>query len=244
MDPPRLLAAFDTADQYLAAHDEQIAAGGLLVRGAALPAGAPVSDCSLLVRIAGEDVAEVQAKLASVTPGLGVTVIFLAQPVPLLELARRLRAPEPTQEPVDEAAAEPTMPAAEPRPAHHGPTYPERMRTAASGDREQRMNLLRDPNKQLHAMVLKNPRIGLEEVLFAARLGTLAPEALKLIAEHAEWGQNPSVAVALVRNPKTPIPVALKLLPRLPAAELKAIAKSQGRAQLVQAARRQVSSLR
>jgi len=189
-------------------------------------------------------VAEVPAKLASVTPGLGVTVIFLSQPLPLLELARRLRAPEAAPEPEDEAADGSSAPAGEPKPMHQGPTYPERMRTAASGDREQRMHLLRDPNKQLHAMVLKNPRIGLEEVLFAARLGTLAPEALKQIAEHPEWGQNPSVALALVRNPKTPIPVALKLLPRLPAAELRAIAKSQGRAQIVQAARRQVASLR
>jgi hypothetical protein len=87
---------------------------------------------------------------------------------------------------------------------------------------------------------MKNPRIGLEEVLWAAKLTTLNPEALKVIAEHPEWGQNPGVAAALVRNPKTPVPVALKLMPRLPVSELRALARSQGRPQIVQAAKKRL----
>jgi len=114
----------------------------------------------------------------------------------------------------------------------------EKMALASSCDRDLRFQFLRDPNKQLHLLVMKNPRIGLEEVVWAAKLNTINPEALKVIAEHPEWGQNPQIATALVRNPKTPFPVALKLVPRLPAAELKAIARSQGRPQIVQAAKK------
>src|SRR5205807_3282397 len=114
----------------------------------------------------------------------------------------------------------------------------EKMALAMSCDRELRFQLLRDPNKALHPLVLKNPRIGLEEVIWAARLTTINPEALKVVAEHPEWGQNPGVAAALVRNPKTPVAVAVKLVSRLPVSELKILARSQGRPQIVQAAKR------
>jgi hypothetical protein len=212
----QLVADFASAEDYLAVHDQEIAFGGLFVRGAELPAGTALGDCTLLVRIAGADEAEQPARLASATLGQGVTVLFLQEPKELLALASRLREPKP-------------------RP---GVTVAEKMALALSGDRNARFQLLRDPNKQLHPLVLKNPRVGLEEVQWAAKLTTLNPEALKIIAEHPEWGQNATVAAALVRNPKTPVPVALKLMPRLPVSELRAIAKSQGRPQIVQAAKK------
>jgi hypothetical protein len=143
-------------------------------------------------------------------------VIFPGKPAPLDALAARLRGP----------------------PRKETLSMPEKMSLAMSGDRELRFQLLRDPNKQLHPMVLKNPRIGIEEVQWAARLTTLNPEALKLIADHPEWGQNATVAGALVRNPKTPLASALKLVPRLPTSDLRALAKSQGRPQIIQAAKK------
>jgi hypothetical protein len=213
----RLIAEFATAEDYLATHEQEVAAGGLFVRGAELPAGTAMGECTLVVRIAGAEAAEAPARLASATPGQGVTVLFLQEPKALFALAERLKAPKKGRETL---------------------TIQEKMALALSGDREVRFQLLRDPNKQLHPLVLRNPRIGLEEVHWAAKLTTLNPEALKLIADHPEWGQSATVAAALVRNPKTPIPVALKLMPRLAHTELKAIAKSQGRPQIVQAAKK------
>jgi hypothetical protein len=212
----KVVAEFPTVEDYLAVHEQEVAAGGLFVRSAELPAGTALGECTLVVRIAGADAAEATARLASATPGQGVTVLFLKEPKALLDLAARLKGPKPRE----------TL------------SLQEKMALAMSGDRELRFQLLRDPNKQLHPLVLKNPRIGLEEVHWAAKLTTINPEALKVIADHPEWGQNASVAAALVRNPKTPIPVALKLVPRLPHAELKMIAKSQGRPQIVQAAKK------
>lgn len=121
-----------------------------------------------------------------------------------------------------------------------GPT--QKMRLALSGSREERLALLRDINKMLHLYVLKNPRIQLDEVQFAARSSNLAPEALKFIAEHVEWGQNPQVCAALVRNPKTPMDTALRVLDRVPESELRNLARGGGRAPLVQAARRKLIS--
>jgi hypothetical protein len=212
----KLVAEFATPADYLAVHEQEIAAGGLLVRGAEIPAGTPLTGCTLQIRIAGADAAQTEARLAAATPGVGVMVLFPSEPAALNALAARLRGPPPKQ----------------------AMTLQEKMHLASSCDRELRFQLLRDPNKQLHALVLKNPRIGLEEVQWAAKLTTLNPDALKLIADHPEWGQNAGIAAALVRNPKTPIPVAVKLVPRLATAELRALARSQGRPQIVQAAKR------
>lgn len=212
----KLVAEFATPADYLATHEQEIAEGGLLVRGAELPPGTALVDCTLQIRIAGADAAETPARLAAATPGVGVMVIFPAEPAALNALASRLRGPPPKE----------TL------------SLQEKMHLASSCDRELRFQLLRDPNKQLHLMVLKNPRITLEEVQWAAKLTTLNPEGLKFIGDHLEWGQNATIAAALVRNPRTPIPVALKLVPRLAVADLRALARSQGRPQIVHAAKK------
>jgi hypothetical protein len=219
----RLVAKFETAEEFLAVYEQEVAAGGLLVRGAELPPGTPLADCTVAVSIEGSEVAEAQARLAGSAPGHGVMVL-LSETGPLQALAARLRGPAPKRREV--------LP------------LQEKMALAISADRETRMQLLRDVNKQLHPMVLKNPRITLEEVQWAARLVTLNPEALKMIAEHMEWGQNAGVIAALVRNPRTPLGSAVKLVPRLPTAELRALAKSQGKPQIVQAAKKRLLSER
>jgi len=218
MSKPKVVAEYATAEEFLAAHDEEISAGGLLVRGAELPEGASLSDCTLSVRIAGKDAAELPARLAAAWPE-GLTVL-LPDAAPLDALATRLRGHTPRRPEVL--------------------SLQEKLQLAASCDRELRLRLLRDPNKQLHPLVLRNPRIGLEEVQWAAKLTTLNPDALKLIGDHPEWGQHAAIATALVRNPKTPLPMALRLVARLPLSELRALAKSQVRPQVVQAAKKQL----
>jgi hypothetical protein len=86
--------------------------------------------------------------------------------------------------------------------------------------------------------VLRNPRIGIDEVQAAAKLNSLSPEALKAISEHPEWGQSSVICAALVRNPKTPMAIALRLLSRVPLNDVRAIAKGAGRQQIVLAARK------
>jgi hypothetical protein len=284
-----LVARFAAAADYLAAHKAEVVHGGLLVRGASLPPGTPLGDCTLRVEIAGVAPVECPARLGGATPGMGVLVLFAGPPAPLLALAARLEAGEApleelppeallAEDPGSEAALEALLDSLpvdqvqddaaveeEPPDLRAGPattasraataskqaaairqretlSLPDKMRLATSGDREVRFALLRDPSKQLHPMVLKNPRIGIDEVLWAAKLNSINPDALKVIAEHPEWGKNPTIAAAVVRNPKTPVPVALKLLPRLHLSEVRALAKSQGRPQIIAAARKVVAA--
>ncbi|HEX8822078.1 MAG TPA: hypothetical protein VF794_19280 [Archangium sp.] len=246
MSAPRLVAEFASAEDFLGGYEREMSKGGLLVRGAALPPGAALGPCVLAVSVAGQAPVEVQAQLAAAVPGVGVAVMFPAgPPAPLVALAERLRAP-PAQGPAEE---EPEPDAEEPPSPAHNPlmsarlaamTVTEKMQLALSGDREARAYLLRDTNKALHVYVLRNPRLGLDEVIYAAKMSSLSPDALKLIAEHREWGVNSTVCTALARNPRTPVPLVLKLLPRVPLQEVRVIAKGQGRAPIVQAARKLV----
>ena len=230
----RLLAEFGTAEEYLAAHDEEVSVGGLFLKGASLEGNATPSACTVVVRIDGEEVAEQEARLAFATPGVGVAVVFVGPPAALDALAARLR--EPEAEPELGAGDGIQQNSTRQRLAQLSPS--QKMALALQCGREERHHLLRDNNKVLHAYVLRNPRIGIDEVQAAAKLNTLSPEALKVISEHPEWGQNPAICAALVRNPKTPMAIALHLLPRIPLNDVRAIAKGAGRQQIVLAARK------
>jgi hypothetical protein len=120
-------------------------------------------------------------------------------------------------------------------------TVNEKMQMALTGTRDERAGILRDTNKSLHLFVLKNPRIGLDEVQSAAKAPNTSPDALKFIAEHREWGGNAQVSASLVRNPKTPMPLAMRALDRVTMSDLKAIAKGGARDQLVHAARKKLA---
>jgi len=191
-----------------------------------------MSDCTLVVRIGGEEVAEEQAKLAFATPGVGVAVFFPAPPAALDALATRLRAPEA------ELGGDAGVQHNSARQRLAELSGAQKMAFALQCGREERFHLLRDNNKTLHAQVLRNPRIGIDEVQAAAKLPSLSPEALKAIADHPEWGQNAAVCTALVRNARTPMPIALRLLPRVPEREVRAIAKGAARQPIVDAARK------
>ncbi len=102
----------------------------------------------------------------------------------------------------------------------------QRMHLAAHGDRTARLILLKDANKTIQTFVLQNPHITIDEVRYLAAFRQASPEALQMIAGHREWSQNAGVIAALVRNPKTPLGVAVRLLDRLAQTELRRIAKS------------------
>lgn len=115
-------------------------------------------------------------------------------------------------------------------------------RTAAlHGRKEMRLLLVRDHNKSIHPFVVKNPAIALDEVEQIARMTGVNPEVLHAIAQNREWTRSANVVRHLIKNPKTPMPDALALLDKLPAAELKAIAKSGNvRGAIQMAARKRV----
>ena len=228
MAPPLFRASYPDAATLVA--ELKSSGSGLLIRGASLEQPEAMSACRVRVEITGAAPWEVDARVAAVVPGVGVAVLF-DDPGAVAQLAE-----SPPAGANDEEQAQ--GPLSERLKAMNAT---EKMQLALSGSRDERMALLRDFNKTLHVYVLKNPRIGLDEIQYAAKQPNLSPDALKLIAEHREWGLSPGVCTSLVRNPKTPLPLALRLIDRLPPAEVRALAKGGARDQVVHAARRKVT---
>jgi hypothetical protein len=244
MSPPRLVAAFESVESFLQVFEAEIASGGLLVRGASLAPGAALGDCTVEVQLPGQPPITALAQLAAVVPGVGVAVMFPGgRPSALVELAERLRGGQADSEAEGGAPEEEQARPTGSLPARlKAMSVTEKMQLALTAERDLRNLLLRDTNKALHLYVLRNPRIGLDEVTAAAKMATLSGEAIKFIAEHRDWSMNPSVCASLARNPQVPVPMVLKLLPRIPPQDLRAIAKGVGRAPIVQAARKLLSS--
>jgi hypothetical protein len=114
----------------------------------------------------------------------------------------------------------------------------QKIQLALHGDKPQRMAILREQNKMLHSYVLRNPQLQLDEVVFIARMTTIAPDLLAFIASRREWAERPEIASALVRNPKTPVPLAVRMLDRLGGPELRQLAKQSNVREAIQRAAR------
>ncbi|HEX5965997.1 MAG TPA: hypothetical protein VFY51_08695, partial [Pyrinomonadaceae bacterium] len=90
----------------------------------------------------------------------------------------------------------------------------DRMKLAMKGDREARGILIRDSNKLVCSAVVKNPRVTEQEVENISAMRTVAAEVLRLIAMNRSWARSYTIIHNLARNPRTPIPTAMNILPR------------------------------
>jgi hypothetical protein len=91
----------------------------------------------------------------------------------------------------------------------------ERIKVAMHGSREERSILVRDPNRLVSSAVLSSPKLTESEVEVIARMTNVSDEVLRIVGHNRTWTKTYGVIAALTRNPKTPIGVALTLLPRL-----------------------------
>lgn len=97
----------------------------------------------------------------------------------------------------------------------------ERIQLAMKGGREERMLLVRDPNKIVQRGVLQSPRLTDTEVEAFAGMANLSDEVLRNIAMNRNFMKNYVVVKNLTKNPKTPLDISLRLIQRLTATDLK-----------------------
>ena len=100
-------------------------------------------------------------------------------------------------------------------------TVAERMKVALQGSREERSVLIRDPNRLVSSAVLASPKLTESEVEAIARMTSVTDEVLRIVGTSREWTKHYTVISALTRNPKTPVGVALTLMPRLVERDIK-----------------------
>jgi hypothetical protein len=100
-------------------------------------------------------------------------------------------------------------------------TVLERLTLALKGGREERMALIKDPNKMVQRCVLQSPRLTEQEVEAFAAMTNVTEEVLRTISLNRNFVKNYSIVRNLTKNPKTPIDVSLHLLQRLTTPDLK-----------------------
>jgi hypothetical protein len=83
--------------------------------------------------------------------------------------------------------------------------------------------LVRDSNRLVAVAVLSSPKVSESEIEAFARMGNVAEEVLRIIANNRSWTKNYGVVLALVRNPKTPMALSMNFIQRLNERDLKAL---------------------
>lgn len=106
-------------------------------------------------------------------------------------------------------------------------TVSQKIKLALLGNKEARSVLLRDSNRIVVESVIKSPRITDGEIISITNSRNISEDILRMIAANREWQKNYRIRQALVSNPKTPVPIALKLLETLSKQDLKILSKSK-----------------
>jgi hypothetical protein len=99
----------------------------------------------------------------------------------------------------------------------------EKLITALKGSREERAILIRDPNRLVATAVLGSPRLTDPEIEAISAMKGVSDEILRKIGHHREWTKRYAVCKNLVCNPRTPIGIALTLVPRLSPRDIKGL---------------------
>ncbi|MFN8542812.1 MAG: hypothetical protein U0807_01165 [Candidatus Binatia bacterium] len=106
-------------------------------------------------------------------------------------------------------------------------TVPEKIKLALKGNKDARAILMNDANKVIRRLVLQNPRISEGEVAAIARNKNADEELLRMISLRSDWLRHYPVRMGLITNPRTPLPLALKILPTLQQRDVHALARSR-----------------
>ncbi|HSE34344.1 MAG TPA: hypothetical protein VLA93_22410, partial [Pyrinomonadaceae bacterium] len=109
----------------------------------------------------------------------------------------------------------------------------DRMKLAMKGDREARTILVRDSNRIVSTGVINNPRITEQEVESIAAMRTVSDEVLRLIAMNRAWARAYPIIHNLARNPRTPIPTIMNILPRIRTKDLKNLSLNRNVSEVV-----------
>jgi hypothetical protein len=99
----------------------------------------------------------------------------------------------------------------------------ERLKAAMKGTREMRAILVRDSSKMVAAAVLSSPKLTEQEVEAIARMPNVSEDVLRTIGSQRAWLKRYAIISALARNPKTPLTMAMNLMPRLSDRDLQSL---------------------
>ena len=186
----------------------------------------------------------------------GLTLLDVPQ---LVEAHRRVHGVDPVQRAEDAETAERLMAeyrqelATEPVEGARGPegeeeasrklnmtqriikmSVSEKIKLATLGNKEARTLLLRDSNKLVCMAAATSPRITDGEILGLANSRTVQADVLRYIYSNSEFTKTYAIKASLVKNPKVPLPFALKMMFTLQEKDIKELARDRNVPQTIQ----------
>jgi hypothetical protein len=111
----------------------------------------------------------------------------------------------------------------------------EKIKLATLGNKEARTLLLRDSNKLVSMAAATSPRITDGEIMGLANSRTVNADVLRYIYSNREFLRTYAIKISLVKNPKVPLPTALKMLFTLQEKDIKELARDRNVPQTIQA---------
>ncbi|HEY6100672.1 MAG TPA: hypothetical protein VIW03_14640 [Anaeromyxobacter sp.] len=110
----------------------------------------------------------------------------------------------------------------------------EKIKLATLGNKEARTLLLRDSNKLVSMAAATSPRMTDGEILGLANSRTVNADVLRYIYSSREYLKVYAIKISLVKNPKVPLPTALKMMYTLQEKDIKELARDRNVPQTIQ----------
>ncbi len=117
---------------------------------------------------------------------------------------------------------------------------PVRLRLTRGASKALRGILIKDPNPMVSTSVLSNNPISELEIEHIANNRAVIGEVLAAIGKSRSWMRKYSIAHALVKNPRTPVGLAARLVPRLSVRDLQQLARDRNVANAVRSTAKQL----
>lgn len=121
---------------------------------------------------------------------------------------------------------------------------PVRLKLSRGASKGLRNLLIRDPNPMVATSILQNNAMGELEVEQIANSRAVIGEVLELIGKKRNWNRKYSIMQALVRNPRTPVGMAVRMVPRLSPRDMQLLVKDRNVANAVRDTARRLYTMK
>lgn len=106
-------------------------------------------------------------------------------------------------------------------------SVPEKVELAVKGNREVRRILSRDASSMVARAVTGSPKLTEDDIISYAASSQTHEDVLRFIADNQQWTANRQVVSALVQNPRTPPPAAIRFLKSFQTNELRVLSQNR-----------------
>ena len=120
----------------------------------------------------------------------------------------------------------------------------QKVQLAFKGNKSVRMILVRERNRLVASAAVRNPRITESEAEQIAGMRDVSEDVLRIIGMRRDWSSKYPIALALSKNPKSPVGVVLPLINRLTLRDLKGLKDDKGVSETVRASARRLYQAR